>query len=273
MPDDVVARALEGHKFGPDGSIFGPESLQDIRDRLTFIKDHGCPCVESPHLNALHDLAHDDVPALLVVLAQLAAKVELLRRERIEFVSRLDFGDDIHEPAAALADIVDTIEQAFSDRRDHQECPHCCEQCGESLAAKLCPECHGSGCDAALCEASGAYSECEHCGGAGWVHDGCVGMGYAELAAEVERQKAELRARISVPRVPQCAIPSHWHDDCLGAWPVITGEDPVSAWPKRDQEVADGDGDFMSIERARALAAALLNAAAAAEAVTRGDRD
>lgn len=80
MPDqDVLARALQGHKFGPDGSIFGPETLEDIRSRLVFKKETGCPCLESDHLNALHDLWNDDVPALLVVMEQMAAEVERLQ--------------------------------------------------------------------------------------------------------------------------------------------------------------------------------------------------
>lgn len=62
-----------------DYSLFGPESLQQVRDRLEFIDAHDCDCDELPHSNALHDLAHDDVPALIKVIEQLAAEVERLR--------------------------------------------------------------------------------------------------------------------------------------------------------------------------------------------------
>lgn len=60
-----------------DYSLFGPESLEDIRCRLSFIEASECNCDEGPHENALHDLAHDDVPALLVLLNRLS---ELTRR-------------------------------------------------------------------------------------------------------------------------------------------------------------------------------------------------
>ena len=190
MSDDVVARLLLSHKFGPNGSIFSPESLQEIRDRLAHIEASECDCDESPHLDALHDVARDDVPVLLALVDQLAGEVDRLRREQVEFTARLGFGDNISEPAATLADMVDPIEAAFSDARDHQECPRICELCGEKLADTPCPECHGSGCDAPMCEVYGAYTECEHCAGAGWVHEGCAGVGYKDLAAEVERLQA-----------------------------------------------------------------------------------
>lgn len=54
-------------------SIFAPESLEDVRQRLARIEATGCPCLESDHQNALHDLAHDDVPVLLRVIEQLSA--------------------------------------------------------------------------------------------------------------------------------------------------------------------------------------------------------
>jgi hypothetical protein len=37
-----------------------------------------------------------------------------------------------------------------------------------------------------MCEASGAYRECEYCAGVGWVHDGCAEMSYADLVAQAE---------------------------------------------------------------------------------------
>ena len=81
---------------------------------------------------------------------------------------------------------------AFAEQRDHWECPRLCELCGEQLASTQCPECHGSGCNAPACEASGAYAECEHCAGVGWVHEGCAEASYADLVAEVK----ELRGAI-----------------------------------------------------------------------------
>ncbi len=130
------------------------------------------------------------VSTLAAELVTALAEVERLKRERCEFTGRLGFGDNISEPAAELADIVDPIEAAFVDARDHLECPHTCEQCGERLANTLCPECYGSGCNAAACAASGAYSECEWCGGAGWIHEGCSEIGYTEMVAEIERLRA-----------------------------------------------------------------------------------
>lgn len=76
---DQVNRMLESHKFSPDGSIWAPETLQQVRDRLEYIDAHECDCDESPHRNALHDLANDDVPVLLKVIEAQAAEHERLR--------------------------------------------------------------------------------------------------------------------------------------------------------------------------------------------------
>ncbi|KAB7761784.1 hypothetical protein [Mycolicibacterium mucogenicum] len=121
------------------------------------------------------------------VIGALVDEIERRQQDHRDFTSRLGFGDDISEPAASLSDMVDPIEAAFSEQRDHWECPQFCELCGERLASTRCPECHGSGCNAPACEASGAYAECEYCAGVGWVHDGCVENTYADLAAEVEK--------------------------------------------------------------------------------------
>lgn len=78
---------------------------------------------------------------------------------------------------------------------------------------------------------------------------------------------------VTVELPDETIIPTGWGMDCLGAWPAREGEDPVSAWPsgRYDQEaVAMPDGGFISIADARALAAALL---AAADAAERGKRD
>lgn len=55
-------------------SLWAPESLKEVRDRLEYIDAHECHCGEGPHANALHDLAHDDVPVLLRVIEQLAPR-------------------------------------------------------------------------------------------------------------------------------------------------------------------------------------------------------
>lgn len=158
-------------------------------------------------------------------LAQLGSGNERLRAEHREFASRLEFGDGVTEPAASLADMLDPIKAAFSEARDHQECPHTCEQCGERLASTLCPDCHGSGGDAALCEASGAYVECEQCGGAGWIHEGCAEVGYADLKAEVERLRA------TVERVRELA----------GNPETYSGTGVVTVTPRRILAALDAD--------------------------------
>lgn len=120
------------------------------------------------------------------VTAELVAAIQLRDEQRRQFTSRLGYGDDVTEPAATLADMVDPIESAFMEQRDHWECPRLCELCGERLASTRCPECHGSGCHNAMCEASDAYCECENCAGVGWVHEGCTEHSYADLAVEVK---------------------------------------------------------------------------------------
>lgn len=81
---------------------------------------------------------------------------------------------------------------------------------------------------------------------------------------------AALRANnIAVVELPSdTIIPTGWGDDCLGCWPAPGNGDPVSAWPLdvyHKGNVALSNGDFMSATDARALAAALLAAADAAE--------
>lgn len=74
-PDD----ALRAHRLTPAGSLFSPATLQEVRDRLEYIDAHECDCGETPHEDALHDLAHDDVPALLRVIEQQATENDRLR--------------------------------------------------------------------------------------------------------------------------------------------------------------------------------------------------
>lgn len=62
------------------------------------------------------------------------------------------------------------------------------------------------------------------------------------------------------------APPSHWRDECLGAWETGHDDQPVSAWP--DGYIALPNGDFMSIDHGRRLAAAILTACERAEKET-----
>lgn len=62
-------------------SLFSPESLDDIRCRLSFIEASECNCGEGPHENAIHDLIKDDVPVLFHVIHCLAAELEAARAE------------------------------------------------------------------------------------------------------------------------------------------------------------------------------------------------
>lgn len=78
-PDEM----MQAHRLTPDGSLFSPATLQEVRDRLEYIDAHECDCGETPHEDALHDLAHDDVPALLRVIEQLAPR-------RIETTEQLE---------------------------------------------------------------------------------------------------------------------------------------------------------------------------------------
>lgn len=80
MSDDVADRA-DVIIQGCSHSIFAPESLADIKCRLSFIEASECNCVEGPHENALHDLVRDDVPVLLKVVDQLAAELKTTRAQ------------------------------------------------------------------------------------------------------------------------------------------------------------------------------------------------
>jgi hypothetical protein len=121
-------------------------------------------------------------------LAEVEGEVERLRGEHLAFTRALGFGDGVTEPAATLAQMVDPIEQAFSEASEYHEGPRICEPCGEWLATETCEHCHGSGCGPGT--ASGAYSECEWCAGVGKIHPGCVEQSYADLVAERDEARA-----------------------------------------------------------------------------------
>ena len=146
-------------------------------------------------------------------LAALLAEVEELRESVRKFSDDLLFGDGITEPAATLNDMVDPIRDAFEAQHDHIECPIICELCGEKLADKTCEHCHGSGADNQAASAAGAWVECEWCGGAGKIHEGCVEKSYADIATE----NSVLRAQIDAVRAVTANHPNpcskHPEDD------------------------------------------------------------
>ena len=146
-------------------------------------------------------------------LAALITEVERLRESVRKFSDDLLFGDGITEPAATLNDMVDSIRDAFEAQHDHIECPIICELCGEKLADKTCEHCHGSGADNQAASAAGAWVECEWCGGAGKIHEGCVEKSYTDIATE----NSVLRAQIDAVRAATANHPNpcskHPEDD------------------------------------------------------------
>lgn len=106
------------------------------------------------------------------------------------------------------------------------------------------------------------------CTGCSWHPRNATVTDCEEFAAH--QAEAVAAADLVVVKLPAATIiPSGWGDDCRGAWPVdadVPYIDPVSAWPQG--QVADRDGKFMSADKARRTALALLAAARAAEQVT-----
>jgi hypothetical protein len=123
--------------------------------------------------------ASRDLTEARAVLEAMTADRDRLREQHTAFSARLGFGDDVSEPAAALADMVDPLAEAMAAAVDHDECPVHCELCGEILAATVCQRCNGVGDVGA-----DAYSECPECAGVGRIHEGCAERTYAELVAE-----------------------------------------------------------------------------------------
>lgn len=136
MSDDVADRAdviIQGCSY----SIFAPESLADIKCRLSFIEASECNCVEGPHENALHDLVHDDVPVLLKVVDQLAAELKTTQAQRDEFHAQLD--DALKDYEAVRAELIDmvppeVIDMPLEDERQATHAPklrHPLGRCGD----------------------------------------------------------------------------------------------------------------------------------------------
>lgn len=115
-----------------------------------------------------------------------------LERERA-FSEALGYGDDVTEPAASLEELVEPIKEMMAADLEHAECPVVCEQCGDRVAATLCPECGGSGLNNEASAAAGAMVECEWCAGSRKVHD-CPGVPLSTLVAERDQLLARLEA-------------------------------------------------------------------------------
>lgn len=74
-------------------ALFGPTCLDDIRVRLQFIAASECNCDTSLHINALHDLAADDAPAMLKVLEQADVAMKQVRDLHRPFTRNYPGGD------------------------------------------------------------------------------------------------------------------------------------------------------------------------------------
>lgn len=120
---------------------------------------------------------------------QLLREIERLRESERSFAEALGYGDGKTEPAATLAELIDPLQCALSDGRDHMECPIQCELCGEMLAATRCPQCNGGGC---LPNEALAYMECGTCASLGRIHEGCAEQSYADLVARAAKAEAAL---------------------------------------------------------------------------------
>ena len=158
----------------------GENSVMDVADLLVFLQDSGLDEVFS-HAT-VPDAATDDMSVP-------------------EFCEALGFVDGSTTPTR-LRDIVEPIQWRDSEARDHVECARICEQCGETLARTLCGECHGGG---QRDGGNGTVRECGNCGGAGWLHEGCAEVSYADLVAERDAALAALeRVRAAVSGHPKC---------------------------------------------------------------------
>ena len=146
----------------------GENSVMDVTDLLMFLQDSGLD--EDFSRAFVPDAATDDMSVP-------------------EFCEALGFVDGSTRPAR-LRDIVEPIQWWDSEARDHVECARICEQCGETLARTPCGECHGGG---QRDGGNGTVRECGNCGGAGWLHEGCAEVSYADLVAERDAAVAAIK--------------------------------------------------------------------------------
>lgn len=98
---------------------------------------------------------------------------------------------------------------------------------------------------------------------------GCACDGDVKCDAQHQLDALKAAGFAVIRRPAPAPIPQHWHADCLGAWSADGNQEPVSAWPENPGGrggVALPSGEFVTVDSARRLAAALLAAADAAEA-------
>jgi hypothetical protein len=173
-------------------------------------------------LNTGMRLSATDVADLRKALAAVEA-LEEHNAQILAFSTALGFGDSFHEPTATLDDMLESIQQAFSEAQDHVECPVTCEQCGDRVASQLCPECGGSGANNAASTVAMAWVECDYCGGSRKVHD-CP----CESLADVVGARDKCLAQVERLRFT------------LNGWADGQIDEPYAAL----KEALDGGGNF-----------------------------
>ena len=100
--------------------------------------------------------------------------------DELYFSARIGFDDD----GIPLTELIPPINDAFALAEIHEDCPVECAYCGEILATTKCKNCNGGGWV--------GLGECEWCGGAGNIHEGCAWMTYDGLVAENEAMKSAI---------------------------------------------------------------------------------
>lgn len=108
------------------------------------------------------------------------AALKYLGYDVIDFSARIGFDEGV-----PLTELIYPINDAFATAEIHEDCPVECPHCGEMLAATNCGHCNGSGGYVGL-------GECEWCGGAKKVHEGCGWMPYSGLVAEHKAMKSAI---------------------------------------------------------------------------------
>lgn len=137
-----------------------------------------------------------------------------------QFTARLGFGDGVTEPAATLDDLIDPLEDVLAAARDHDECPVWCEVCNQWEISRSCPECHGAG---GFC-VSGAFAECNLCGGTGTDH--------LEYRLSGPRDRNELADVIYAAHIQAVRNGSPWMSTVDGTGNVVSHQiaDAVLGW-------------------------------------------